>query len=158
MHERRGGVRSIGETLPRVAGRVLGKHGLGEAHLVAQWQAVMGAELAGQTLPVKLSFPNGGRRDGTLRLRVTPAAALSVQHREPQLLERINGFFGYRAVARLALQQGPLPAAPAASPTPRALTAAESAELADRLAQLPDSSVKSALFRLGTAIIGAPRR
>src|SRR3546814_3159567 len=28
---------------------------------------------------------------------------------EPLVLERINSFFGYRAVARLVLQQGPLP-------------------------------------------------
>ena len=44
-----------------------------------------------------------------------PASAPEIQHRAPQLLERINGFFGYGAVARLALVQGPplRPPAPA---------------------------------------------
>ena len=156
-NERRGRLRSVGETLPKIAGRALGKQGLGEAQLVAQWGSVMGAELAGETLPVKLSFPQGGRRNGTLRLRVTPAAALTVQHREPQIIERVNGFFGYAAVARLALQQGPLPQRPAAEPGPRALSPSESAALAERLAQVPDSSVKSALLRLGAAILGTSR-
>jgi len=156
-NERRGRLRLVGETLPKIAARALGRQGLGEAQLIAQWEAIMGAELARETLPVKLSFPAGGRRHGVLRLRVTPAAALSVQHREPQILERVNGFFGYGAVARLALQQGPLPAPPQRKSEPRPLTPGESAGLTDRLAQLPDSSIKSALLRLGAAILGSSR-
>ena len=106
---RRGKMRPVGRELPRIAGRALGKRGLGEAQLLAEWSAVVGEELGCETLPMKLSFPGGSRRNGVLKLRVTSAAALSVQHREPQILERINGFFGYGAVSRLALVQGPLP-------------------------------------------------
>ncbi|HTZ79652.1 MAG TPA: DciA family protein [Stellaceae bacterium] len=157
--ERRGSLRAVGQELPRVAGRILGKQGLGEAQLVSEWAAVVGAELAASTLPIRLSFPAGGRRNGTLKLRVTSAAALAVQHREPQILERINGFFGYAAVARLVLMQGPLPRQPEpASPPPRALTPVEAAGLAERLQQLPDSAIKSALHRLGAAILGDRRR
>jgi hypothetical protein len=156
---RRGKMRAVGRELPRVAGRVLGKRGLGEAQLLAEWRAVVGDELAGETLPMKLSFPAGGRRNGVLKLRVTPAAALLVQHREPQILERINGFFGYGAVARLALVQGPLPARTRTEPrTPRPLTAAEAAALAERVSQVSDPGLKSALVRLGTAILGERER
>lgn len=156
--ERRGYLRAVGQELPRIAGRILGRQGLGEAQLVAEWAAVVGTELAATTLPIKLGFPAGGRRNGTLKLRVTSAAALAVQHREPQILERINGFFGYGAVSRLVLVQGPLPQQPEpAPPAPRALTPAETAGLAERLAQVPDSPVKSALQRLGAAILGDRR-
>ncbi len=151
---RRGKMRAVGRELPRIAGRALGKRGLGEAQLLAEWRAVVGDELAAETLPVKLGFPQGGRRNGVLKLRVTSAAALSVQHREPQILERINGFFGYGAVARLALVQGPLPDRSRAGPrVQRPLTPAESAALARRVSQVPDSGLKSALERLGTAIL-----
>ena len=155
---RRGSLRAVGQELPRIAGGVLGKRGLGEARLVSEWSAVVGSELAAETLPVKLSFPAGGRKHGTLKLRVTSAAALSVQHREPQILERINGFFGYPAVTRLALVQGPLPQQEARrSPPPRALTPEEASALSDRIAQVPDSGLKSALQRLGAAILGGRR-
>src|SRR5215470_18038408 len=114
----------------------------------------VGHELAGETLPMKLSFPLGGRRNGVLKLRVTSAAALSVQHREPQILERINGFLGYGAVARLALVQGPLPKRiRAAPPARRPLTASEAAALAKRVSQVSDPALKSALERLGAAIL-----
>jgi hypothetical protein len=156
---RRGKMRAVGQELPRIAGRVLGKRGLGEAQLVAEWSAVVGDELAAETLPVKLSFPSGGRKNGVLKLRVTSAAALVVQHREPQILERINGFFGYGAVARLALVQGPLPQqVRPGPPARRPLTPAEAAGLAQRLAQVPDPGLKSALGRLGAAILSERRR
>src|SRR5258708_40286399 len=73
--ERRGYLRTVGQELPRVAGRILGKHGLGEAQLVAEWATVVGPELATTTLPVKLSFPAGGPRRGTPKPRAPPPAA-----------------------------------------------------------------------------------
>lgn len=155
--QRRGKMRAVGRELPRIAGRALGKRGLGEAQLVAEWRAVVGEELAAETLPMRLSFVQGGRRNGVLKLRVTSAAALAVQHREPQILERINSFFGYGAVARLALVQGPLPdRVRTRLRVPRALTAAERASLSRRISQVSDPGLKSALERLGAAILAEP--
>ena len=151
---RRGRMRPVGGELQRIAGRVLGRRGLGEAHLLAEWNAVVGEDLAAETLPLKLSFPTGGRKNGVLKLRVSSAAALSVQHREPQILERINGFFGYGAVARLALIQGPMPEKiRKGPPARRALSPGEAAALAERVSQVSDPALKSALERLGAAIL-----
>jgi hypothetical protein len=156
---RRGRMRAVGRELPRIAGRALGKRGLGEAQLLAEWPAVVGEELAAETLPMKLSFLQGGRKNGVLKLRVASAAALSVQHREPQILERINSFFGYGAVARLVLVQGPLPDRPQGRrPAQRPLTPAESASLSQRVSQVSDPDLKSALERLGAAILTGRNR
>ena len=158
--ERRGKMRSVGRELPRIAGRALGKRGLGEAHLLAEWRTVVGEALARETLPMKLSFPpGGGRKNGVLKLRVTSGAALSVQHREPQILERINGFFGYGAVARLALVQGPLPESTrSGAREAQPLTPAQAAALADSVSQVLDPGLKSALERLGAAILSGRGR
>jgi hypothetical protein len=157
--ERRNQMRAVGQELPRIAGRALGKRGLGEAHLLSEWASVVGTELAAETLPLKLAFPPGERRNGTLRLRVTSAAALAVQHREPQIVERINGFLGYPAVRRLALVQGPLAGeATGRLAPPRPLTPDEARLLDRSLAQVPDSGLKSALQRLGAAIARGRRR
>jgi hypothetical protein len=152
--ERHGFMQAIGATLPRIAKPVLGKQGLGEAELLQQWPAIIGDDLARYCWPIKLSFPRGQRRDGTLRLRVASALALEIQHREPVLLERINGYFGYRAVTRLALIQGGTPPAAERPPSPRPLAAAERAALDDRLGGIADPGLRAALERLGSAIIG----
>ena len=155
LDERRGGMQAIGASLTRIAKPVLGKQGLGEAQLLAEWPAIVGDELARHCSPIKLSFPRGERRDGTLRLRVASAAALEIQHREPVLLERINGYFGYRAVIRLVLVQGGAPPeAGSVPPPPRPLEPAERQALDRRLDGIADPALRDALRRLGTAIIG----
>jgi hypothetical protein len=155
LAERRGGMQAIGANLPRIAKPVLGKQGLGEARLLGEWLAIVGEELARHCWPIKLSFPRGERRDGILRLRVASALALEIQHREPVLLERINGYFGYRAVIRLALVQGGAPLAEgSAPPPPRPLEPAERQALDRHLDGIVDPELRGALRRLGSAIIG----
>ncbi len=74
--ERRGRLQTVGAILPRIAGKALGKQGLGEAHLVRHWAEIVGERLAQVTSPEKLSFARGARRDGTLKLRVAPGNRL----------------------------------------------------------------------------------
>jgi hypothetical protein len=156
---RRGGMRALAAEVPRIAAPALGKRGFAEAHLIAEWASIVGAELADKISPDRLSFARGERREGTLRLRVAPGLGPEVQHRTPQILERINGFFGYRAIARLMLVQGP-PARPARAlpPRPRPLAPAEREALDRRLAAIAEPQLRDALRRLGTAVLGAAKR
>ncbi|MBI1207915.1 MAG: DUF721 domain-containing protein [Azospirillum sp.] len=101
------GPRPLGTVIPGVAGAALGKRSLAFGNLVTDWTAIVGQRLADRTLPEKLAFPRGKREDAVLHLRVSGALALEVQHAAPQILERINQFFGYRAVARLKLVNAP---------------------------------------------------
>lgn len=150
-------MKSLGSAVSKVAAPALGRRGFGEALVILQWAAIVGPGLARETLPVKLSFGRGERVDGTLQLRVTPGAALEVQHLEPVLLERINGFFGYRAVARISLRQGPLPTAERRGPPPsRPLDARETASLARRVGEIADPNLREALEGLGRAVLASP--
>lgn len=152
---RRGGLRALAASLPKVTARALGKRGYAEGALLAEWPAVVGEMIAGRCLPLRLT----GRRDtagGTLLLRVAPGFALELQHLEPLLIERINGYFGHRTVQKLKYQQGPLPSLTASkrrkSQPRRALSPDESALLQAKLADVPDDSLRAALERLGRAI------
>jgi hypothetical protein len=150
-------MQTVGAVLPRVAGKALGKQGLGEAQLVQHWAEIVGERLAKSTSPERLSFTRGARRDGTLKLRVAPGIALEIQHSEPILLERINGFFGYRAVARIALSQTWVPRQEP-PPRRRPLQEGETAELDRRVASVSDEPLRAALKRLGAAILATERK
>jgi hypothetical protein len=157
VEKRRGGLRALGAEIPRIAGAALGKRGFGEAQLVTQWEAVIGEALANKLSPERITFPRGERRNGTLRLRVASAFATEAQHLEPVLIERINAFFGYGAVARLVFIQGPpLNAAPA-PPRLRKLSADEQRDIESRVAGVADPELRAALARLGTAVAGNRR-
>lgn len=151
---RRGGAgpRAIAGDIARLTRPALGRRGFAQAGIIAEWPAVVGPVLAANTCPLKIVFPRGERGDGTLHLRVASGAlATELQHLEPQLLERINGHFGYRAVARLAITQGPLPRRSPPKPPPAPLADAE--EVERRVAAVADPEVKEALARLGRFVL-----
>jgi hypothetical protein len=151
---RRGGLRPLGAMMTRVTAGMRRRRGLAEAGILTDWPAVVGEHLARFTLPEKLTFARGERREGTLQVRVAGALATELQHLEPLVIERINRHFGYRAVGRLSIVQGPLPtretpppARPADAPSD-ASAAAATAPLPD----LPESPLGEALARLGRAV------
>ncbi len=149
--ERRQGFRAVGVAAARLAAPIIGKRGGGIlVRLKAEWAAAAGGELAAVTWPTALG------RDGVLKLRTAPAAALELQHRAPLLIERVNLYFGRTVVTRLALVQGPLPLAPKpGSPPPRPLAPGEAAALDACLSGIADPELRAALARFGRAVIGA---
>ncbi|HEX2580973.1 MAG TPA: DciA family protein [Dongiaceae bacterium] len=83
-----------------------GERSFALAGLLAHWKDIVGPEDAGQIMPLSLRFPTGKQADGTLSVRCTSALAVELQHRTGQLIERVNGYFGYRAVTRLRIEHG----------------------------------------------------
>jgi hypothetical protein len=151
--EKRGGAgpRAIAEMAARLTRRPLGKRGFAEAALVTEWSAVVGSMLGSATLPLRITFPRGERIGGTLHIRAASGAvATQLQHQEPLVVQRINGYFGYGAVLRLAINQGPVPARPVrkSPPVPR-LEPERERDLQDKLAGIDDPELKSALASLG---------
>jgi hypothetical protein len=151
---RRGGMRVLAATLPAVARRALGRRGFAEGGLIAEWPSIVGPAISARCQPTQARPVRPGRRsEGTITLRVEPGFALELQHLTPQILERVNGHYGYAAIGRLILQQGPLnaPRRPRAPP-PRPLSAAEESELRRQVATVEDEALREALERLGRAM------
>lgn len=132
------------------------RRGFNDAAIVAEWRMVVGERLAAATVPERVTFPPRQRSGGTLRLIVgNGGLALEIQHLAPQIIDRINTYFGCPAVARLHLVQAPIPAAQRrpGSP-PRALSAAEEQGLSASLADVADPELRESLTALGRAVIG----
>lgn len=157
-----GRAKAIGAYVPKVARAAFERHGFPSADLLADWPEIIGAEYARITMPERLVWPRGAepapdedlpprgfknaRRVGaTLVLRVEGPRAIEVQHNAPQLLERINVYFGYRAITELRLVQGPVrrdrkPESDAERPAPAAAAVD---------ADIKDDGLRDALARLG---------
>ena len=152
--KRGGGLRAVSATLPKVTAKAFGKRGLAEGGLVADWAGVVGSELAAVTLPRGLRFPSREARvDGTLTLRVVSGHGLTVQHLAPLIIEKINAYMGYGAVARLSLQQGAVARRrPARKEDPPAPTREQQAALRALTAGIEDDELRAALERLAHAV------
>ena len=142
---------ALSAEVPAIAKHALGSRGYAEAGLFTHWAEIAGAQLAASSLPIKLSFPRGKRDDGTLTVRCGGSAALELQHLAPSVLERINGHFGYRAVARLKIEQGAVSQRQVSAPPPP-LTRLEQADVSAVVSPVADPEIRASLTRLGTAI------
>ncbi len=150
---RGGGPKALADSLRKVTRRALGQRSLAEQSLILDWPSIAGDDVARMCTPRGLSFQHRDRRmDGTLTLKVQSSQATRLQHLEPQLIERINGYFGYRAVARLRLLHGAAPAAgePEAQSEAPAKAPAPHEERTDE--PIADPALRAALARLGRAV------
>ncbi|MEN3974430.1 DciA family protein [Emcibacter sp. SYSU 3D8] len=148
------GPRRFGDLARPLLSPALRKQGFAQNEIVTRWRDVVGALLASRSMPERLRFPQGERIDGVLFIRVESSFALEFQHLTPQILEKVNTFYGYRAVAKLVMKQGPIPrAAPRPSVTVAALPAETEAGLARSLDTLKPGPLKEALGRLGRRIL-----
>ena len=77
--------------------------------------------------------------------------ALEIQHAADVILERVNRFFGWSAVGRLALRQAPLSRRDRPTPS-RAPDADQVAKVAETLSSVEDEQLRAALARLGASI------
>jgi hypothetical protein len=131
------------------------KQGFAARELVTRWAEIAGADIARHAEPLRMQWPRPvegqPQEPATLVLRVEGPAALEIQHKSDVLLERVNRFFGWHAVGRLALRQAPLsrrerPVRPG-PPDPKTV-----ADVAKTLSAVEDEALKDALARLGAAI------
>jgi hypothetical protein len=130
------------------------KRGFASAELLARWPEIAGAEIAEHSQPEKIRWPSrrqgGEAQPGTLVLRVEGPTALEIQHLSAIILERVNRFFGWRAIDEIRLHQAPL-ARRKSRPLP-ALDQESAARIASGLSDIRDDSLRAALGRLGAAV------
>lgn len=151
------GLAPLGAILPTAAGRGFRSRGFAHAAVLSRWREIVGESIASSSCPERLSFPGGAAAGGTLRVRVAGGLAVELQHLEPVVLERLNGFLGYSAVARLSLAQGPIPRSYTPPEPPRRTPTAEEAERIDTAAATAaDPELRSALRSLGRSMLARP--
>jgi hypothetical protein len=155
--------KAVGSFLPALTTKAFERYGFSTVSLITDWAAIVGRELAAATSPERVKWQRAARRPdadeddtvppsqragATLVLRVTAARALDVQYAARQIIERINAYFGYAAIAELRLIQAPAASLPAtehaAKPRPQPLALEASG--------ITDQGLRDALARLGGQI------
>jgi hypothetical protein len=151
-----GGLRRLNTIVPAVTRDTLSRRGFLQGEVVARWRDIVGPNLADHTVPERLAFPRGDRHGANLVIRVAPGLAPELQHSSPRVIERINAYFGYGAVASLKLIQAPVPP-PVVSQRRqrRSLNRTEVKAVRDEVAGTRDPDLRRALERLGCSLKAA---
>ncbi|MDG5747074.1 DUF721 domain-containing protein [Qipengyuania sp. XHP0207] len=110
---RGGGAKPISDLMPQVGRSAFRRFGFVQSSVVSRWPEIVGETHSKVCTPEMIRFPPGEKSDGIMHLVVLPAHAPLIQQILPDIIERVNRFFGYRAVARIKLRQGAVQAPPA---------------------------------------------
>jgi hypothetical protein len=153
------GARPVGAFIARLLDPLARARGFATTTLLSEWPTIVGAELAQFTMPDRVVWPRrqqdgdeappakGWRVEGAiLVLRVEGPRAIEVQHRSGKILERVNTYFGYRAVTEMRIVQAPVVRAEPSSPR---APEAKDPEILPAPASIEHEGLRRALSRLG---------
>ena len=149
------GAAAIGDLTPQVGRTAFRRFGFVQSSIVTRWPEIVGERHAQVTSPEAIRFPPGERAEGILQLVVMPAHAPLISHVIPEIIERVNRFFGYKAVARVKIRQGAVQpssagekpkAPPSLKPIPM--------ELGDSLRDVGDPELRAVLEGLARSMGG----
>ena len=105
---RGGGAKAIGDLMPEIGRTAFRRFGFVQSSVVTRWPEIVGPTHSRVCSPEAIRFPPGEKSEGILQLVVSPAHAPLIQQVLPEIIERVNRFFGYNAVARAKIRQGPV--------------------------------------------------
>ena len=149
--------RPLADLLRKTLAGAFAKQGFASTELITRWPEIVGIEIAAHSEPEKIQWPRPVEGEapepGTLVLRVEGPTAVEIQHLSRVILERVNRFFGWQAVADLRLRQAPLSRAFERKRLP-VLDPEATARLAADMPEIVDESLRQALARLGVAVRG----
>ena len=152
--DRRRQTETLGMTVSRLTKPIFGNRGLADGTVAKEWCQIVGPMIAKHSRPDRITFANRERHSGLLHLRVDHSAmATELQHLEPQLLERINGYFGFKVVAKMRFIHGPLADTPVGHTSAAPLSEPpQNPKVAEEVTTIEDPDLREALNRLGNAV------
>ena len=147
---RQGRARAAGELIGDVGGLAFRRFGFIQSSIVSRWGEIVGERYARVSSPESIRFPAGRKSGGVLAIVVQGAHAPLMQHLAPTIIERVNRFFGYSAVAKLSFRQG-LPVKSADAPQRPKLRPVPK-ELGEGLREIADPELRACLQALAARI------
>ena len=151
---RGGSAKAVGDLMPQVGRTAFRRYGFVQSSVVTRWPEIVGETHARVCAPETIRFPPGERSEGILQMVVEPAHAPLIQHVIPEIIERVNRFFGYRAIARVKMRQGvvqPRSVEPKKSARPVELKPIPM-ELGDSLRDIGDPELRAVLEGLARTL------
>jgi len=152
--KRRRNASPLADLVSKTVGDAFARQGFAAVEIVTHWQEIVGEDLARRSEPIKLVWPRRDDPDsiGVLQIRVEGAYALEIQHLQPVIIERVNRYFGWRCIGRLAIRQGPVSfrrnrPARRKEPTPE-----EIEKTRQSIGKFESDALADAVARLGTLI------
>ena len=147
----------IGAVLNPLVKRTFGRRGFQNSAILTDWESIVGKHLATYSKPDRIMYQRGSRSEGTLHIKIFGAMATELDHQAGLIVEKINQYMGYNAVAKLKLhhtQDIPVDnqAIKVKPKKNTALNSVDENKLMKTISNLEEGELKEQLIRIGRHI------
>jgi len=131
--------------------------------LLESWPEIVGADVAETSRPLRIIWPHRSAGDdtfepATLVIACEGFSAIRLQHESNEVIQRVNTFFGFAAIARLKIEQKPVRFD---KPQPKQVLSIDEEQknqLEHMVADIQNETLRHSLFRLGKGVLGNKNR
>ena len=97
------GLRPFGNTLPRGVKGILKRSGYNYSEIIGKWKILVGKDISNCCYPksIKITQKN---KSGILILSVERGNEINVEYSKKEIMNKINGYFGYKLINEIKLQ------------------------------------------------------
>ena len=152
----------IGKTIDKIKKKFPSKLGKVEFIIHSKWKEITGSYFAEFSEPSNISKLQDYENEfgeviykNYLNVSVAPGAALEFQHFKDKILEKINSYFGYKAIIDLRIQQNYIPKHNTFKDLDmnnKKLTNTDNKTISDEVKDLDNKNLKESLINLGRNI------
>jgi len=148
-NERRG-LQRLGRIINQITDPAIRKRGFLHTEIISRWDVIVGEDLSNASIPQRISHPSRQGMPAVLHVCVESARATEFQHMTPLVIERVNTYFGYRAIGAVRLSQDEIKKETLSVPS-HSVTSDQKlpAALAARISKTRDLGLREALEALG---------
>ena len=153
------GSNHLGDLISGILSDVMARRSGMTLDLIAAWSDIAGPNYAHCTIAEKITWPRrisdlDPFQPGVLTVACDDAKAIYFQHETTQILERLNFFFGFEAIAKIKIVQKPvnLPKK-SGRKIPEFLSADQEMRLAAMLNNIDDPDLRKRLENFGRGVI-----
>lgn len=161
-------MKAVGKHFAKVADKAYARHGSAWAGLLTNWPEIVGPSLSDICCLEKVKWPTHASANqtsetsrsrhqkigGTLILKVVYGRALEIQHSTPQIIDRINAYYGYSAIAQIKIIQGKVEKKlKKQKKTILPLDPVTTDQLNNQMSDIEDDNLKHALHKLAKGVL-----
>ena len=153
----------FGDTLKKINRRFSSKFNKLDFIIRSKWPEIVGSYFKSYSEPINISSVADYENEygetiykNHLNVSVAPAAAIEFQHFKDKILEKINSYFGYKAIIDLRIQQNYIPKDEYLNKNKSKImpiSPQESELISNEIESLQNNKLKDSLMKLGKNIV-----
>ena len=97
------GLRPFSSSIPKTLKKHLRKGGYNYSNIVDNWTKMVSKKISDACYPITVKMGKE-MRDGTLVLNVIHGKEMEVEYEKKEIIDKINGFFGYNCIGQVTLK------------------------------------------------------